>query len=63
MRARADLRGRTLEVVSLTLDEARTRACFAGGWYLLSARKWFKGPKVQGTKEELEAIERDLESV
>jgi len=35
----------------------------AGGWYLLSARKWFKGPKVQGTIEELAAIERDLESV
>jgi hypothetical protein len=34
---------------------------FAGGWYLLSARKWFKGPKVQGTPEELAAIERDLE--
>jgi amino acid transporter len=35
----------------------------AGGWYLLSARKWFKGPKVQGTPEELAAIERELESV
>jgi amino acid transporter len=35
----------------------------AGGWYLLSARKWFKGPKVQGSAEELAAIERDLESV
>jgi amino acid transporter len=32
----------------------------AGGWYLLSARKWFKGPKVQGTPEELAAIEREL---
>jgi amino acid permease (GABA permease) len=36
---------------------------FAGLWYLLSARKWFKGPKVQGSPEELAAIERDLESV
>jgi amino acid transporter len=36
---------------------------FAGGWYLLSAKKWFKGPKVQGTPEELAAIERDLEIV
>ena len=35
----------------------------AGGWYLASARKWFKGPKVQGTAEELAAIERDLERV
>jgi hypothetical protein len=24
---------------------------------------WFKGPKVQGTPEELAAIERELESV
>jgi amino acid permease (GABA permease) len=36
---------------------------FAGLYWLLSARKWFKGPKVQGTAEELKAIERDLESV
>jgi amino acid transporter len=34
---------------------------FAGGWWLLSARNWFKGPKVQGSAEELAAIERDLE--
>lgn len=32
-------------------------------WYFASARKWFKGPKVQGTAEELAAIERDLELV
>jgi amino acid transporter len=30
-------------------------------WYFASARKWFKGPKVQGTAEELAAIEADLE--
>jgi nitroreductase len=33
-----------------------------GGWYLLSAKKWFKGPIVQGTDEELEAIEREYET-
>jgi amino acid transporter len=33
---------------------------FAGGYWLLSAKNWFKGPKVQGTPEELAAIERDL---
>ncbi len=32
----------------------------AGLWYAVSARKWFKGPKVQGTPEELAAIEREL---
>jgi len=33
---------------------------FAGIWYAVSARKWFKGPKIQGTAEELAAIEREL---
>jgi hypothetical protein len=32
----------------------------AGLWYAVSARKWFKGPKVQGTAEELAEIEADL---
>ena len=36
---------------------------FAGGWWLLSARKWFTGPKVQGTPEELAAVERELGAV
>jgi amino acid transporter len=35
----------------------------AGLWYALSARKWFKGPKIQGTPEELAAIERELDLV
>ncbi len=35
----------------------------AGGWFVLSAKNWFKGPKVQGTAEELAAIERELESI
>jgi amino acid transporter len=30
-------------------------------WYALSARTWFKGPKVQGTPDELAAIEQELE--
>jgi amino acid transporter len=34
-----------------------------GLWWQLSAKKWFTGPKVQGTPEELAAIERELESV
>ena len=33
---------------------------FAGLYYAISARKWFKGPKIQGTPEELAAIEREL---
>ncbi|HEY2802874.1 MAG TPA: amino acid permease, partial [Actinomycetota bacterium] len=36
---------------------------FAGIYWAVSARKWFKGPKVQGSPEELHAIEQELESV
>jgi amino acid permease (GABA permease) len=36
---------------------------FAGTWWLLSARKWFTGPKVQGTTTELAEIEAELESL
>jgi len=33
-----------------------------GGWYLLSAHKWFKGPVRQGSEEELERIESSLDA-
>ncbi len=33
---------------------------FAGTYWLVSARHWFHGPKVQGTAEELAAIEQEL---
>jgi amino acid permease (GABA permease) len=33
---------------------------FAGIWWLVSARKWFTGPKVQGSAAELEALEEEL---
>jgi amino acid transporter len=33
---------------------------FAGIYWLVSARKWFTGPRVQGTPEELAAIEQEL---
>jgi amino acid transporter len=32
-------------------------------YWALSGKKWFKGPKVQGSKEELLAIERELDSL
>ncbi|MFI0447254.1 amino acid permease [Actinomadura sp. 6N118] len=35
----------------------------AGVWWLVSARRWFTGPKVQGSAAELAAIEEDLKSV
>jgi amino acid permease (GABA permease) len=34
---------------------------FAGIWWMVSARKWFTGPRVQGTAEELAEAERDIE--
>jgi amino acid transporter len=34
-----------------------------GTWWLVSARKWFKGPVVQGSEPELEAIEAGLDSI
>ena len=34
---------------------------FAGIWWLVSARKWFTGPRVQGSPTELAAIEKELE--
>jgi amino acid transporter len=35
---------------------------FAGIYWLVSARNWFTGPRVQGSPEELAAIEADLAS-
>jgi amino acid permease (GABA permease) len=36
---------------------------FAGIWWVVSAHKWFTGPKVQGSAEELAAIEQELGGV
>src|SRR4029077_20273462 len=33
-----------------------------GGWYLISAHKWFKGPVRQGSEEELERIESSYDT-
>ena len=35
-------------------------AVLLGIWWMVSAKNWFKGPQVQGTPEELAAIEREL---
>jgi amino acid transporter len=34
-----------------------------GLWWVASAKNWFTGPKVQGTPEELAAIERELDAL
>jgi len=36
---------------------------FAWIYWVVSAKNWFTGPKVQGTAAELAAIERELESI
>jgi len=36
---------------------------FAGGWWVVGAKNWFKGPRVQGSPQELAAIERELTEV
>ena len=36
---------------------------FAGIYWLVSARNWFTGPKVQGIAEELAAIEAELDAL
>jgi len=36
---------------------------FSGGYWLLSARKWFTGPKVQGDEAELSRIEGGFASI
>ena len=36
---------------------------FAAIYWVVSAHKWFTGPKVQGSAEELAAIETELESL
>jgi amino acid transporter len=38
-------------------------AIFVMGYWGLSGHKWFTGPKVQGTPEELRAIERELDAL
>jgi amino acid transporter len=34
----------------------------AGGWWVISAHKWFKGPVREGTEEELERIEAGMDA-
>jgi amino acid permease (GABA permease) len=36
---------------------------FSGGWWLISARKWFTGPKSQGDDERLSAIEAEFDQI
>ena len=55
--------GNTLQTFNYAPVAVGTVLVYSGGYWLLSARNWFKGPKVQGSAEELAAIERELEQV
>ena len=58
---------RGTERLQLALGELRDRSrsggtlLLVGGWWVLSANKWFKGPIAQGTEEELARIEQQYE--
>ena len=55
--------GNTLTTFNFAPVAVAVVLIYAGGYWFLSARKWFKGPKVQGSAEELAAIEKELEAV
>ncbi len=52
----------TLKSFNYTVVAVLVVLGFAGIWWLVSARNWFTGPRVQGSAEELAAIERELTS-
>lgn len=55
--------GNTLTTFNYSIVAVGVVVLYAGGYWLLSARHWFKGPKVQGTPEDLARIEAELEAV
>jgi amino acid permease (GABA permease) len=50
----------TLKSFNYTVIAVVAVVGFAGIYWLVSAKNWFTGPRVQGTPEELAAIENDL---
>jgi amino acid permease (GABA permease) len=52
--------GNTLVTFNYAILAVAVVLVYAGGYWFLSARKWFKGPRVQGSAEELAKIEADL---
>ena len=55
--------GNTLSTFNYSIVAVGVVVLYSGGYWLLSAKNWFKGPKVQGSPEELAQIEAELESV
>jgi amino acid permease (GABA permease) len=52
--------GNTLTTFNYAILAVAVVLIYAGGYWFLSARNWFKGPKVQGTADELAKIEAEL---
>ncbi|MEX0650812.1 MAG: amino acid permease, partial [Actinomycetota bacterium] len=52
---------KTIDVLNYTPIVVGSVVIITGLWWVVSAHKWFTGPKVQGSAEELAAIEADLE--
>jgi amino acid transporter len=55
--------GITLTTFNYAIVAVAVVLLYSGGYWFLSAKNWFKGPKVQGSAEELAKIERELEAV
>ena len=55
--------GNTLTTFNYAIVAVAVVVIYSGGYWFLSAKNWFKGPKVQGTAEELAKIESELEAV
>ena len=53
----------TLKTFNYTVVAVVAVLGFAGIWWAVSARKWFTGPRVQGSAAELAAIEQELGNV
>src|SRR6202047_4928727 len=53
----------TLANFNYTIVAVGGGAIGTGVWWVVSARHWFTGPKIQGSAEELAAIEAELASV
>lgn len=51
------------ESANLTLPVVGGIGVVVAVWWFVSAKRYFKGPKVQGSREELLAIERELEAL
>ena len=55
--------GNTLATLNYAPIAVGVVLLYSGGYWFLSAKNWFKGPKVQGSATELAEIEAELESL